>query len=178
MPASLSPIPLSYVILAAVGDHGASTPELVDMASRGDVFWTSSPSQVFTEPKRLLKLGWVSAAKQPATTRKRTVYHLTPAGRDALTDWLRAPSRFPRLQHEAAIRVFAGDMVDSRDLLESLRGLHEDLDRMSQTLELNLQRMSRFPHRARYIQLEQDLARRILDAHRGWLALVERELAN
>ncbi len=145
MPASLSPIPLSYVILAAIGDHGASTPELVDMAGRGDVFWSSSPSQVFTEPKRLLRLGWVRAAKQRATTRNRTVYHLTPAGRGALTDWLRAPSNFPRLQHEAAIRVFAGDMIENQELLESLRGLHEDLDRMSQTLELNLQRVSRFP---------------------------------
>ena len=148
------------------------------MAGRGDVFWTSSPSQVFTEPKRLLRLGWVRATKQRATTRNRTVYHLTPAGRGALTEWLRAPSHFPRLQHEAAIRVFAGDMIESQDLLESLRGLHEDLDRMSQTLELNLQRVSRFPHRARYIHLEQDLARRLINAHRQWLALIESELAN
>ena len=149
------------------------------MAGRGDVFWSSSPSQVFTEPKRLLRLGWVRAAKQRATTRNQTTfYHLTPAGRGALTDWLRAPSNFPRLQHEAAIRVFAGDMIENQELLESLRGLHEDLDRMSQTLELNLQRVSRFPHRARYIHLEQDLARKLIDAHRQWLALVQRELAN
>src|SRR5437763_1169952 len=146
------------------------------MASRGDVFWTSSPSQVFSEPKRLLGLGWVRAGKQRAKTRNRTVYHLTPEGREALTDWLRAPSRFPRLQHEAAIRTFAGDMIEDRELLASLKSLHEDLDRMSDALELNLRRASRFPHRARYIHLEQDLARRLIAAHRDWLALIEREL--
>ena len=42
-----SPIPLSYVILAAIGEHGASTPDLVDMASRGTMFWSSAPSQIY-----------------------------------------------------------------------------------------------------------------------------------
>jgi DNA-binding PadR family transcriptional regulator len=175
--AAKPPIPLSYVILAAIGDHGATTTELVDMASRGDVFWTSQRSQVFAEPKRLLRLGWITAAKQPARTRNRTVYRLTEAGRQALTRWLRLPSRFPRLQHEAAIRMFAGDMIDDRDLLASLQAMHDDLDRLSDTVTLNIRRASRFPERERYLRLEQDLARRLIDAHRNWLALVERELA-
>jgi hypothetical protein len=33
------------------------------------------------------------------------------------------------------------------------------------------------PHRERYLRLNHALARRIVDAHEGWLSDVERELA-
>src|SRR5437660_9384868 len=119
----LNPIPLSYVILAAIGERGASTPELVDMASRGTMFWTSSPSQIYAEPKRLLALGWITSEKQPGKTRSRTVYRLTPSGREALREWLRTPAGFPKLQHEACFRLFAGDMIEDGEILESLQRL-------------------------------------------------------
>src|SRR5919197_2553604 len=113
---SSRPIPLSYVILAAIGELGASTPELVEMFSRGHMFWTSSPRQIYAEPKRLRDLGWITSEKQPAKTRSRTVHHLTRKGREALREWMRAPAGFPRLQHEASIRLFAGDMIEDAEI--------------------------------------------------------------
>ena len=112
-----TPIPLSYVILAAIGERGASTPELVDMASRGTMFWSSAPSQIYAEPRRLLALGWITGNKQAGKTRNRTVYRLTAKGRAALRDWLRAPAGFPKLQHEASFRLFAGDLIDDKEIL-------------------------------------------------------------
>src|SRR5919197_521398 len=127
---SSRPIPLSYVILAAIGELGASAPELVEMLSRGHMYWTSSPSQIYAEPKRLLSLGWITAEKQPGKTRSRTVYRLTGEGREALREWLRAPAGFPRLQHEASVRLFAGDMIEDDEILASLRKLRADIEKM------------------------------------------------
>jgi PadR family transcriptional regulator, regulatory protein AphA len=173
---SRRPIPLSYVILAAIGEHGASAPELVEMSSRGHVYWTSSPSQIYAEPKRLLALGWITAAKQPAKTRSRTVYRLTEAGREALRAWLREPVGFPRLQHEASMRLFAGDLISDAEILTSLQRLREDIAKMEAAVATNIARAPSFPHRERYVLLHQDLGRRLLRAHAEWLDAVEAEL--
>jgi DNA-binding PadR family transcriptional regulator len=163
-------------MLAAIGEHGASTPELVEMFSRGHMYWSSSPSQIYAEPKRLLALGWIVSEKQPAKTRSRTVYRLTPVGREALRDWLRAPVGFPRLQHEASIRLFAGDQIDDDEILASLQGLREQIDAMREVIAINVERAPLLPHRTRYQLLHQDLGRRLLDAHADWLDAVEAEL--
>jgi PadR family transcriptional regulator AphA len=165
------------VILAAIGEQGASTPELVEMFSRGHMYWTSSASQVYAEPKRLLALGWITSEKAPAKTRSRTVYRLTDAGREALRGWLRRPAGFPKLQHEACIRLFAGDMISDADILRSLRRLREDLEEMERVVERNIARAPLLPHRERYQLLHQDLGRRLVRAHAEWLDAVERELA-
>jgi DNA-binding PadR family transcriptional regulator len=174
---SSRPIPLSYVILAAIGEQGASTPELVEMLSRGRMYWTASPSQVYAEPKRLLELGWITSEKRPGKTRSRTVYRLTDAGREAVRGWLRAPAGFPRLQHEAAVRLFAGDMIDDEEILASLKRLRADIGEMREVVARNVARAPSLPHRTRYMLLHQDLGRRLLDAHADWLDHVERELA-
>lgn len=173
---SSRPIPLSYMVMAAIGDHGASTPELVEMTSRGHMFWTSSPSQVYAEPKRLMALGWVTSEKQPGKTRRRTVYRLTSEGREALREWLRAPAGFPKLQHEASIRLFAGDMIEDEEILASLQQLRTDIARMHEIVATNVARAPSVPHRTRYALLLQDLGRRLLDAHTEWLDGIEREL--
>jgi PadR family transcriptional regulator AphA len=174
---SSRPIPLSYAILSAIGEHGASTPELVDMCSRGYMFWTSSPSQVYAEPKRLMALGWITSDKQPGKTRSRTVYRLTAEGREALREWLRAPAGFPKLQHEASIRLFAGDMIEDEEILASLQKLRTDIEEMSAALATNIARAPSLPHRTRYLLLQQDLGRRLLQAHTDWLDAVKAELA-
>ncbi len=172
-----TPTQLSYGLLAAIGETGASTPELVDMLSRGRVFFTSSPSQIWAEPRRLLALGWVSAEKHPAKTRSRTVYRLTAAGREALRAHLRQPAGWPRIQHAAARRLFAGDMIEDHEILTSLQQLRTDIRDLTETVEINLSRIEQVPHRARYARLLQNLALKLLQAHSDWLDDVERELA-
>jgi len=52
-------------------------------------------SQYYTEPKRLAKLGYLSARKEPGKTRERTVYTLTEAGLEALRGHARTPVHCP-----------------------------------------------------------------------------------
>ena len=62
---------------------------------RGRILDWAGESQYYVEPKRLAKLGYLDARKEPGKTRERTVYTLTDKGRQALasTRARRSPSR-------------------------------------------------------------------------------------
>lgn len=168
---------LSYAVLAAVGDGGASTPDLVDIARRGaPLLWTSAESQMYAEPKRLAALGYLRSRKEPGKTRSRTVYGLTAKGRRALTRWLATPAPFPRVQHEAAIRLLAADMVPDATTAAALLPLREELDRLEVLTAESVERAHALPHRERYLLLQLSLVRRMLQAHRDWLDEVEQTL--
>ena len=81
----------SYETLALVGRGGAGAPDLLQMAKRGRFLAWAGESQYYVEPKRLAKLGYLEARKEPGKTRERTVYSLTEKGLDALREWVRTP---------------------------------------------------------------------------------------
>jgi PadR family transcriptional regulator, regulatory protein AphA len=73
--------PFSYVILALVGRGGAGPHDIVRMMREGAIFWTTSESHYYAEPRRLATLGFLQARTEPGRTRPRTHYELTDAGR-------------------------------------------------------------------------------------------------
>jgi PadR family transcriptional regulator AphA len=85
----------SYEILGLVGRQGASAHDLLRMAQRGRMLAWAGESQYYTEPKRLAKLGFLAARKEPGKTRERTVYTLTEQGQkhSASTHAPPSPSR-------------------------------------------------------------------------------------
>src|SRR6266496_1974536 len=64
----------SYEILGLVGREGAGPHDLLRPARRGRMLAWAGESQYYTEPKRVAKLGYLSARKEPGKTRERTVY--------------------------------------------------------------------------------------------------------
>jgi len=160
-----------------VGRGGGSGPDLAEGARRGaPLFWTGGASQLYAELRRLTRLGYLAARTEPAKTRPRTVYSLTAKGLETFRAWLAEPSEYPRIQHEAGVRLAAADLGDEDTVVQSLRALREglpDLERLADEIE---ERATMFPHRARYIILELSLARRLIQAHRDWVDEVEREL--
>src|ERR687884_1890310 len=75
----------SIEILGLVGRDGAAPHDLLRMARQGRVLAWAGESQYYTEPKRLARLGYLRAHKEPGRTRERTVYTLTEAGLKALS---------------------------------------------------------------------------------------------
>jgi DNA-binding PadR family transcriptional regulator len=176
---AFKPTHLSWGVLAAIGESGASTTELLEMLSRGHMYHPWAPSQVYAEPRRLLALGWVTSEKHPAKTRHRTVYRLTDEGREALREHLREPAGWPRIQHDAAQRLFAGDFITDAEILTSLRQLRADIEHMRAVVETNVSRIPQLPEpRQRYARLLQDLGGRLVEAHADWLEAVENELGS
>jgi DNA-binding PadR family transcriptional regulator len=168
--------PFSYVILALVGRNGAGPHDIVRMMRERALFWTTSESHFYAEPKRLAEVGYLTAEKQPGRTRERTHYQLTDKGRDALTAWLAQPAAMPRVQNEAAAKLLGADFSDDATVRSSLRGLRAQIDASYRDLEAMEHRTGEFPHRIRYLRLLNDLHRRTLDTQREWLDDVEREL--
>ena len=74
----------SYEILGLVGRAGAGAHDLLRMAKRGRILDWAGESQYYVEPKRLARLGYLEARKEPGRTRERTVYTLTDKGLEAL----------------------------------------------------------------------------------------------
>lgn len=168
--------PFSYVILALVGRGGAGPHDIVRMMREGAIFWTTSESHYYAEPKRLAKLGFLQARKEPGQTRPRTHYELTDDGRDALKEWLAQPAAMPRIQHEGIVKLLAADFSDDATIRASLAGLRTELERAYRNLDEMERRAPTVAHRARYLRLINDYGRRSLDAQREWLDAVEQEL--
>src|SRR4029077_9953087 len=81
----------SYEILGLVGEGGAGAHDLLRMARHGRILDWAGESQYYVEPKRLAKLGYLEARKEPGKTRERTVYTLSAKARHALADFARTP---------------------------------------------------------------------------------------
>jgi DNA-binding PadR family transcriptional regulator len=168
--------PFSYVILALVGRGGAGPHDIVRMMREGAIFWTTSESHYYAEPKRLAKLGYLKARTEPGRTRPRTHYELTDTGRRALSAWLALPAAMPRIQHEGIVKLLAADFSDDATIQASLASLRGELEHAYKNLDEMERRAPSVPHRARYLKLINDYGRRSLDAQRAWLDAVQQEL--
>jgi DNA-binding PadR family transcriptional regulator len=168
--------PFSYVILALVGRDGAGPHDIVRMMREGALFWTTSESHYYAEPRRLAELGYLRARTEPGRTRPRTHYELTDAGREALTAWVAEPAGLPRVQNELIVKLLAADFSDDATLAAGLAGVRADIERAYDALEQMERRAQEIPHRTRYLRMIDDYGRRMLDAQREWLNAVQDEL--
>lgn len=168
--------PFSYVVLALVGQGGAGPHDIVRMMRRGRVYWAAAPSHFYAEPKRLERLGFLRSEKRPGRTRQRTHYTLTERGRRALAEWIATPASFPRVQHEAVVRLLAADIGGDEAVLRSLEGLRRDLAAIEAELDQAEEVVATLPHRARYLRLVHRLGRELVRVHAEWADEVEREL--
>ena len=170
--------PFSHVVLVLVGEGGAGPHDLVRMARQGRVYWDAADSQYYAEPKRLARLGYLEARKEPGMTRERTVYRLTEKGLDALRDYARTPASFTPLKSEPLLRLLIADLVGEAATRESIRALRTDLADLRARLDTSEESAATLPHRAKYLRIVIEFLRRYLDLHEELIDDVERELAS
>ncbi|MBX5442725.1 MAG: PadR family transcriptional regulator [Solirubrobacteraceae bacterium] len=169
--------PFSFTILVLVGRGGAGPHDLRRMAEIGRVYWDAAPSQWYAEPKRLAKLGLLTARKEPGRTRERTHYELTDAGREAIAEWARTPAPLPRIQNEPIVRLLAADLVDPAAVLEGLRALSAEIDAAAEGVERSRAGAGDLPARRHLLEVNHRYAERLLALQREWLAEAEAVLS-
>ncbi|HEY7694371.1 MAG TPA: hypothetical protein VH816_18695 [Gaiellaceae bacterium] len=167
----------SYEILGLVGRTGAGAHDLLRLARQGRMLAWAGESQYYVEPKRLAKLGYLSARKEPGKTRERTVYSLTDKGLDALRQYARTPVTLTPLKSEPLIRLLIADLVGEQTTRESLATLRADVAVLERQLDDARQSAELLPHRRKYLQLVVGFLRRYVDLHLELVDEVERELA-
>jgi PadR family transcriptional regulator, regulatory protein AphA len=169
--------PFSYVILTLVGRYGAGPHDLRRNAEHGRMFWDAATSQFYAEPKRLAKLGYLDAEKQPGRTRERTYYTLTEKGRQALVEWSRTPSPLPRIQNEPVVRLLAADLVPAEATLEGLATLRAQLEEQVRYMEAARERWSEtVPHRLHLLTVNERFLEGLLRLKLEWLDEAEATL--
>lgn len=167
----------SYEILGLVGRTGAGAHDLLRLARRGRMLDWAGESQYYVEPKRLARLGYLKASKEPGKTRERTVYALTEEGLDALREWARTPARFTPLKSEPLLRLLIADLVGEAPTRESLATLREDIADLHARLDEGEASAETLPHRRKYLLMVIGFLRQLLDLHLELIEEVERELA-
>jgi DNA-binding PadR family transcriptional regulator len=166
----------SIEILGLVGRDGAGPHDLLRMAQRGRILAWAGESQYYTEPKRLAKLGYLSARKEPGKTRDRTIYALTEKGLDALRAYAGTPVSFMPLKSDALLRLLICDLVGEAVTRESIATLRDEIADLAERLEESDRSARRLPHRERYLRLVNDFLRRFLELHDELVDDVERAL--
>jgi DNA-binding PadR family transcriptional regulator len=167
----------SYEILGLVGRGGAGAHDLLRMAQRGRILAWAGESQYYVEPKRLARLGYLDARREPGKTRERTVYTLTEKGLDALRAWAQTPVHFTPVKSELLLRLLIADLVGEVATRQGIGTLREDIADLLDRLEQSEASAQTLPHRRKYLLLVSGFLRRLLDLHLEFVDEVERELA-
>jgi DNA-binding PadR family transcriptional regulator len=103
-----------------------TTYELAKQMDRGlGRLWPRARSNLFNEPKKLVSQGLAVASEESTGRRPRTVYTITPAGRQALRVWLGTPGEGPVLEFEQMLKVFFADQGSKADVLAALDHIRE-----------------------------------------------------
>jgi DNA-binding PadR family transcriptional regulator len=114
----------SYAVLGMLAVRPWSAYELNKQLRRGLAYcWPKAQSVLYDEPKRLAALGWARSRSEPAGRRTRTVYEITPAGREALRAWLATEPAGPRFEIETMLRLLFADQGSTEDILAAVRSM-------------------------------------------------------
>lgn len=114
----------SYAVLGMLAVRPWSAYELNKQLRRSLAYcWPKAESVLYDEPKRLAALGWARSRSEPAGRRTRTVYQITPAGRQALRAWLATEPAGPRFEIETMLRLLFADQGSTEDVLAAVRSM-------------------------------------------------------
>jgi PadR family transcriptional regulator, regulatory protein AphA len=167
----------SYEILGLVGRGGAGAHDLLRMARRGRILDWAGESQYYVEPKRLARLGYLDARREPGKTRERTVYTVTEKGLEALREYAATPARVTPVKSDALLRLLIADLVGEAPTRASLDALREDVADLLARIGENEESARALPHRAKYLLMVNDFLRGLLDLHLQLVDRADAELA-
>jgi PadR family transcriptional regulator, regulatory protein AphA len=96
--------PTSHIVLGLLSKFGEATPyDLKQMVSVSvGQFWTMPHSQLYAEPARLARAGYVTEQQEPRG-RRRKLYNITATGQAALDRWLSVLAPEPYVLRDPAL---------------------------------------------------------------------------
>ncbi len=102
--------PISFIVLGFVAFAGEATPYRLKQMVAASVgnFWTLQHAQLYTEPERLAKAGYLTEQRERGG-RRRKLYSITDKGRLALDEWRAEPTGETfELRAPALLKLFFG----------------------------------------------------------------------
>lgn len=118
----------SYAVLALLDLKPWTGYELTSQAQRSLRYaWPRSERLLYSEPKKLVTMGYATTYKEETGNRSRNVYEITDQGRDALRTWTGSKTQPPRIEIEALLRLLFADNGSIDDLERALDELESDI---------------------------------------------------
>ena len=116
----LSPTARVILGLLRLGPHtGYEIKQTTDRSTR--FFWGASYGQIYPELRRLEEAGLALAAEQPRGGVRRRVYRITPAGDQAVQEWLTGDDDEFGVRDEGLLKLFFGAALDGDQLAKLVR---------------------------------------------------------
>jgi PadR family transcriptional regulator, regulatory protein AphA len=170
-------------ILGLLALRPFSAYELAQQIHRGLRYMQpASERNLYAEPKRLAAAGLVRMRREQVGRRSRTIYEITPAGRETLRRQLATPPAPPQLEFEALQRLIFADQGSKQDLLAALDTTSQQVQ---QLLDDGLRQVrdyqddgGPFPQRLHLIMLFARFYTDFLLLLRDWITLARREVAS
>ncbi|GGR02067.1 PadR family transcriptional regulator [Deinococcus ruber] len=121
--------PVSFIVLGMLATCGPMTSyELKrEVDSSVGYFWSFPRSQLYAEPQRLSRLGYLEE-QQEDSGRRRRVFSITEAGRAALHDWLAQSAGAGELRDPGLLKLFfsaSGPAGTARAIATEQAALHQ-----------------------------------------------------
>jgi PadR family transcriptional regulator AphA len=118
----------SYAVLALLDLKPWTGYELTHQAQRSLRYaWPKSERLLYSEPKKLVELGYATTHNEETGNRSRNVYTITGEGRHALNEWTNTRTQPPRFEIEALLRLLFADHGTLEDVLGALDELETDI---------------------------------------------------
>jgi len=125
----------SYAVLALLDLKPWTGYKLTHQAQRSLRYaWPKSERLLYSEPKKLVELGFATVDKEDTGNRTRNVYTITEEGRQALNAWTSSRTQPPRFEIEALLRVLFADHGSREDVLGALDELESDIGEHHQAI--------------------------------------------
>ena len=144
--------PTSHVVLGmlALGPRsGYDIKQLADISTRH--FWAISYGQIYPELRRLSEAGLVKAEDASHGTRHRTIYHLTPAGRKLLKQWVSDPGvEKVEIRDEMLLKLFFADAMSRKETVTHLEAMRERHQQIAAGLREKEPMVAAQPHQMKY----------------------------
>jgi DNA-binding PadR family transcriptional regulator len=173
-PADLTPTGSVILGMLVLGRRtGYDIKQFVDKSTRH--FWTASYGQIYPELKRLEEQGLIRGHEEPTGGRARTVYDLTPAGKEALDSWLRSDVEpLYELRDEGMLKLFFSDALPEVRI-DNIRAMREQAERKLAQLRAVEQHAGEGMHRGPYLTLQLGIGS--TEWFIDWCEATERRLA-
>lgn len=118
----------TYAVLALLDLRPWTAYELTQQAQRSLRYaWPKSERLLYSEPKKLVALGYATTRTEETGRRRSNVYEITDEGRRALAEWSSTRTQPPRFEIEALLRLLFADHGTIEDVRRALGELEADI---------------------------------------------------
>jgi DNA-binding PadR family transcriptional regulator len=171
--------PTSFAMLSLLSIRQWSAYELTRYMTRSTLraIWPRAESRIYAEVRRLEEHGAATSTVEHQGGRKRSVYSITDAGREALRVWLHEPSKRFTYESEALLKVAYAENADLGELRRTLAEIHteatQDLTIMRDVFRAIASGTRSLPGRVGHNALVSAFALEMIEARLRWLEFAD-----